>query len=251
MQPLINRALLEQRTFDSATPAGTAVIVHRIERLGEYDLNIAREDDVVERMRLNVGEAPGPERDQARPAETASAALRPGSAVSLDLASVVLNPPEERVLAVPAGGYVAFTAPAGAVRQRVTVTPAGGEGGEEFDSRRLGPGDIFAVTLIRPGRYTVANAASDARAEVQVTYPQVGSSPYRPPDPATVECGADGFSETSITLAPAQGLVFRIDTEARIQIELVEPDDGPAPQPRPRARWVRPERPERTDTSNG
>lgn len=248
MQPLINRALLEQRTFDSATPAGSAILVHRMERVGEYDINVAREDDVVERLRLNVGDAA---ESNARRADAASATLTPGAAVSLDLAQVVLNPSAVRVLAVPAGGHVAFTAPAGAMRQRVTVTPAGSADGEEFDSRRLGPGDIFAVTLIRPGRYTVTNAADDAGAEIRVTYPQVGSSPYRPPDPATVECGPAGFSQALTTLAPAQGLVFSIGTEARIQIELVEPDDGPASTPRPRGRWVRPERRERTETSNG
>lgn len=248
MQPLINRALLEQQTFDSATPVGTAVIAHRMERAGEYDLHIARADDVVERMRLNVGEAPTPERGMIQPAETPSAPLRPGSAVSLDLASAVLRPPAERTLAVPAGGYLAFTAPAGAIRQRVSVTSAGG--GEEFDSRRLGQGDIFAVTLMRPGRYSVVNALGGARAEARVTYPEVGSSPYRPPDPATVECRADGFSDASVTLAPAQGLVFHLETDARIQIKLVEPDDGPTRTPRPRARLIRPDGPEHT-TSNG
>jgi hypothetical protein len=248
--PLINRALLEQQTFDSATPAGSAVIVHRMDRAGEYDVHIARDDEVVGVFRLNVGEAPGPEQTVIRSAGSVSAPLEPGSAVALDLAAAMRKPPAERTLAVPAGGWVSFTAPAGAVRRRVLVTPAG-DGGEDFDSRRLGPGDVFAVTLIRPGRYAVTNDASGARAEVRVTYPQVGSSPYRPPDPATVDCGANGFSEAAIVLGPAQGLVFQIGAEARIRIELVEPDDGPERAATPRARLTRGERAERPAATDG
>ena len=39
----------------------------------------------------------------------------------------------------------------------------------------------------------------------------------------------NGFQPQDIELKPAQGVVFHIsNTQARIVIELVEPDDGPA-----------------------
>jgi hypothetical protein len=71
--------------------------------------------------------------------------------------------------------------------------------------------------------------------EIQVTYPVIGPTPVRTPGPADVESTAAGFSPGTLTLAPGQGIIFRISTEARIQIELTEPDDGPAPAQSPLA----------------
>jgi hypothetical protein len=232
----INRALIEQTTFDSATPTGTAVVAHRFEQAGQYEVSVIRGAEVIDRLRLNVPEQPTSEQGEGQPVEP----VQPGGAISVDLASSVFNPATDRLLAVPAGGYVAFTAPAGAVRLGATVARAGAEGGElEFDTQRLLPGDLFAVTLIRPGRYTASNTATGASLGIQVTYPEVGSAPFRPPGPASVECRADGFSTNTVALAPTQGIIFNVSTATRIQIELAEPDDGPSPAARPLGSWRR------------
>ena len=86
---------------------------------------------------------------------------------------------------------------------------------------------LFAVTLVRPGRYRLTNTISGAEAAVVVTYPKVGKTPYRPPEPLEIDCGAKGFGASKFTISPAQGIIFRLSTESRIQLELVEPDDGP------------------------
>jgi hypothetical protein len=216
---------MEQTTFDSATPTGTAVLIHHFDQAGDYDISIRRGDEVIDRLRLNVPEQRAPE-GEAQGAEPA----HPG-AISIDLRSIVFNPAADRRLAVPAGGYVTFTGPAGAASLGVTVARAGAEGGDlEFDSQRLRPGDLFAVTLIRPGRYTASNTISGASMEIRVTYPQVGPTPFRPPGPASVECQADGFNTETVTITPLQSVIFGISSETRIQIELAEPDDGPSPE---------------------
>jgi hypothetical protein len=67
----------------------------------------------------------------------------------------------------------------------------------------------------------------------------VGKTPYRPPEPLQVEVTKDGFGKDSFPLSPGQGMVFRFATESRIQIRLVEPDDGPGGTPEPAARFSR------------
>jgi hypothetical protein len=99
----------------------------------------------------------------------------------------------------------------------------------------LGEDDLFSVTIVRPGTYTVANTVTRAEGSVTVAYPTIGEAPYRPPEPASVVCRADGFDPPSVDLQPAQGLIFRFEVPSRIVIALAQPDDGPAPS---RSRFV-------------
>ena len=107
-----------------------------------------------------------------------------------------------------------------------------------YDSRTLHQGDIFAGVLMRPGRYALRNALSDASAEITVPYPKGGGkTAYRPPAPLDVECGKE-IKPRKINLHPLQGLNVHILEPARITIELAAPDDGPADRPRQaRAGW--------------
>jgi len=103
---------------------------------------------------------------------------------------------------------------------------------ELFDSRELKSGDLFAATLIRPGRFSVANRDGRARGEIVVAYPRIGRGPFRPDDPILVRCTDRAFEPASIRIDAAQGQAYNIQTETptRIKIELIEPDDGPARQ---------------------
>jgi len=189
---------------------------------------------------------------QVMPKRTAEdAALRPApqaddvgrDAVAVDLSKLVrpgATPPELPPLA--AAGWVSFTSSQPVEGHHVVIRRVEGpegKGGEVFDSRRLGERSVFAVTLLQPGRYSLQNAIDGAKAEIVVSYPEVGDAPYRPPPPLQIEVSQDGFSEQRFPVSPAQGVIFRFHTESRIQIELVEPDEGPSPEPRPRARLVK------------
>jgi len=153
-------------------------------------------------------------------------------------------------LAVLEQGYAVFHAPPGSSGLAVQLNaPQAATGAPSFDSRKLQNGDIFAVTLLRPGRYSLTNSLGSTgtmQGEIRVSYPVIGDQPYRPPDPLQVQVGESGFQPNSIQLQPVQGLIFHIgNVAARIQIELVEPDDGPPAGPAPRGRgplfrWERP-----------
>jgi hypothetical protein len=88
----------------------------------------------------------------------------------------------------------------------VTVTRPE-EPDRHFDTLELGEDDLFSVTMVRPGTYSVSNTVTGAEGSVTVAYPMIGEAPYRPPEPASILCRADGFDPPSVDLQPAQGLI--------------------------------------------
>ena len=136
-------------------------------------------------------------------------------------------------------GYVLFSNAEQAAGYAVTVTrPEEPEGA--FDTRELGGDDLFSVTMVRPGTYSVSNTLAGTEGSVTVAYPTVGDTPYRPPEPVSVVCRADGFDPPAVDLQPAQGVIFRFEVPSRIVIALAEPDDGPAPLRSRSVRWRSP-----------
>jgi plastocyanin len=237
MKASINRAALEQTSFDSALPSGAAAVVHRFEQEGRYSVALVAEgDEVVDTRTIFVEPSrrsaekdavlepprPGPERASAPDSVVIDVGVRPRVA---GRAAVPEQPP---VVALSAGGYASFTAPSGR-SHRVVVTRIGTsrEQETEFDSTRLRASDVFAVTLLRPGAYIMKNAIGGHGGRVVVTYPKVGRGPYRPAEALVVDCDENGFRPDAVTIGPAQGIVFKPTAECRITVELVEPDDGP------------------------
>jgi hypothetical protein len=222
--PTIAFRLVQQTSFDSGVPSGTAVIAHPVATTGSFTISIIKgAEEVVRRRSLIVGPAPG--------ARAAS------GAVSVDLVvPAVATADLEAPLEVAAGGWATFSASSGD-GAAVRITDA--QGGTEFDSRRLGAGDLFAVTLVRPGRYRVTETGSGITLDARVTYPRPGPTPYRPADPQRVHFAA-GFDPATVELGPGQGLVVEVGEVAHMVVELIEPDDGPAPDDRARRpRWSR------------
>jgi hypothetical protein len=161
-------------------------------------------------------------------------------------------------------GYVLFHVSAGSGGFSVHVRRAEEDPQTKvFNSQELGKGDIFSAVILRPGTYSVSNplggggddgddgedderekpkgkAKGSQPAQVVVSYPEMGETPYRPPAPVRVQVRSRGFEPARINLKPAQGLVFDIKTSARIVIELVQPDDGPGvDEPTTRRGWTK------------
>ncbi len=126
-------------------------------------------------------------------------------------------------------GYAIFHVSKGAGGYAVHLGISGAEGPapKTFDSRQLKPGDIFAATLLRPGKYRATNALNKTHAEIVVSYPMIGKTAYEPGPAVNVECTAEGFLPKEIRVTPAQGQVFHCKTPVHLQIELVKADDGP------------------------
>jgi hypothetical protein len=227
MKGAINQQWLHLTSFDSGAPTGGAAVIHRFDTPGEYRVRFVHGEETLAQTVVAVG------------GQAAETAPGPGH-VTLDLktfarpASLGSTPPDRQRLVVRPQGYVSFTDSGQAKPFSVVAEAASGDG-PGFDSRRLGPGDIFALTLLRPGKYSLVNELARSKGEITVEYPVVGKVPYRPPDPLSVDCTDRGFQPADITLKPAQGLIIHVKTAARIKIELTQPDDGPDGEPGPRA----------------
>ena len=222
MSVRFNPMFLSQSTFDSASPVGSAVLVHRFDNEGEYDVELGREGEVPDRVTLSI--TAGREEGTATASVTIDAA--PAAAGTV---------PGQRRSKLGAGGFASFTSSHAGGAGSVIVVRRRDAKEVEFDSRRLGEADLFAVTLVRPGLYGVRNTLGKAEGRVVVSYPVVGDRPYRPADPVHVVCTETGFEPERVEIGPAQGIIFRFRTAARLLIELLEPDDGPEPGPRGRA----------------
>ena len=231
--------IFTQTSFDSGALSGLGAVVHRLTQPGEHRVTVLQAEKPVQTFPLRVLAMPGqpPRGRQVAPDLRPLSAARPME-VHVDLGRALSAPgrvapqlPED--LAVVEQGYAVFHAPPGSAGLVVQLhAPQAETGAPAFDSRQLQNGDIFAVTLLRPGRYSLANSLRSAgtavQGEIRVSYPVVGATPYRPPDPLQVQVGEGGFQPSSIQLQPLQGLIFHIgNVAARIQIDLVEPDDGP------------------------
>lgn len=251
-----NLQALTQTSFDSGSLGGLGTVVHRIDQPGDHQVKVLQADRQIRIFSLRVVGAPGKPADS-RAAPVATPAATPGQ-VHIDLSRALgsfgqLSPEEPGDLAVASAGYAVFHAPPGVSGFAAQLhAPGAGDKPPVFDSRKLQNGDLYAVSLFRPGRYSLSNTLGEAKGEVRVSYPVISDVPYTPPDPMQVQVTPKGFQPGSIQLQPAQGLVFNIgNTTARIQIELVEPDDGPSkpaggkPARRgPQHRWEKPLPPE-------
>ncbi len=140
-------------------------------------------------------------------------------------------------------GYVVFHVSGGSGGFSVHVRRAEEDPKTQvFNSQALGEGDIFSASIIRPGTYSVVNqlAKGKARAEVVVSYPEIGKTAYRPPAPVHVQVTQRGFDPERIELKPGQGMVFEVKAPARIVTELTKPDDGPGnDRPTPSRGWTK------------
>ncbi len=224
MSARFNSLFLNQKTFDSASPLGSAVVVHRFDDEGEYDVEFGREGEVPDRVALSVV----PQGKKAQASQESSVTIDVAGAAPGTIA-------RSRHSRLDVGGFSAFTSAHARSSGSVIVARKQGAKGAEFDSRRLGEPDIFAVTLVRPGLYAVRNTLAKTEGRIVVTYPVVGDIPYRPADPVGVVCTKKGFDPERLEIGPAQGIIFRFETAARLVVELLEPDDGP--KAGPRGRW--------------
>jgi len=212
--------LFSQVGLDSGALTMLGAIVHSFGEAGEYRGTVRRDQDAMATFYVTVDKACAVADAKIDLAKLASPANEDGGCCRAE------NGPR---FVVHPKGYAVFHVSGGPGGYAVNVRRAD-ENPElkAYDSRVLQSGDIFAGVLMRPGRYTIRNELSDADAEVTVAYPVVGKVAYKPPPPQDVKCG-ETIAPRRIELQPVQGLNFRVDAPARIRIELLEPDDGPAP----------------------
>lgn len=239
----LNRMLFQQTDADSGALSMLGTVVHAVADVGHHLGTVYRGKEAVGEFTLRVEESGPPQ-------------------VHVDLAAQGLHGVSKRhgshgkgdgccddddaggghtdsTYAVAPGGHAVFHVSTGSGGYAVTLAQAGrserpderrergdGQSGV-WDSRQLEPGDLFAVTLLRPGSYRVSDEGGRAEARLRLAYPERGKTAYRPPEPLHIAVSEDGFEPKDIQLQPLQGQVYEIRAGARIAISLVDPDDGP------------------------
>jgi hypothetical protein len=228
---MLNRAMFEVTSFDSAAPAGAAAVVHRFAEQGQFVVSMHGPDRVLDTRVLNVA------------AEHTAGGVTVDVGDSRPRPGRPAPPCQPSRLTLAEGGYACFTAAPGRGNRAMVRRAGGGPDGEVmFDTQRLGADDVFAVTLVRPGTYAIRDTVQGTEGRVVVTYPVIGDKPYRPADPVEVHARGGGLDPASVTIGPGQGLLVRVADASRITVDLLEPDDGPHgdPGPRPRGSWKPP-----------
>jgi len=241
MKTLVNRHLFTQTGVDSGALTMHGMVIHTFREAGEYQIALLWNNETIRRFPLIVDNSA-----EAMQVDIDLVALQRHDTHHGAEEQFMLKPGGNTVFYVSrgAGGYAVLATRLGEQQPREegqgkrperTPTPA------PFDSRELRDGDMFAVTLLRPGAYSLTNAPGRAKGELVVAYPKQRTRYDPTPEPVTVECTDKGFVPSRVELQPMQGLVFRVLTPSRIRIDLSKPDDGSqGPRPERLAGWRKP-----------
>ena len=206
-----NARLLTTSTFDSGALGVLAYVAHQFPP-GRYHAVAQKEGQDAGSTRFRVDEA--------------STVMQ----LTIDLASVAapLRAPRAddcncraadapEIPAVSPKGFVLFHVSGGAGGYSVVAREESGAA-PPFNSATLSDGDLFAVSLLEPATYSMANKAGAAAGTIQVTPIPEGTNP-RASETQYAEVTKDAFSPASISVHSAQGLVFRIKGPARVAID--------------------------------
>jgi hypothetical protein len=233
---VVNRHLLTQTDLDSGALTVHGAVIHQFRELGRYLGRVVRGDRTEGTFHLVVDEEV-----RATQVHIDLSSIRGGSVISehhpLPCGCRGTFEAEGPHFELSPGGYGVFYVSQGPGGFSVRVGRPDERAEEAFDSAELGEDDMFAATMIRPGRYALSNVGTKARGEVVVSLPERGRVPFRPPDAVTVTCSTDTFRPKRVVVRSGQGQVYRFKTRSRIRIELTKPDDAEvAPAKRPAER---------------
>jgi len=224
MKARLNRQLFEETVFDSGALGLTTSVVHQFAEPGVYAASVRRDG-------LHVGVYEFEVRGDATQTQ-----------LDIDLAAVGRGErkkdcdcgPQRSLPVVSQKGYVLFHATSGSGWSAHV-----GEGKKKmFDSERLTAGDMFALTLLEPTKYQMENKLGGAKGTIEVSFSPADAKRMGSLQPVMVTL-KNAFAPEAIKLVATQGLVFRVEAEARIVISRQsrrdpKPARGPFRVQRPR-----------------
>ena len=216
MKAKVNLQLLKTTTFDSGALGLLAMVIHQFHSVGYYQVAIRQQgrsvadtdfvvDEKSEVLQLNI--------DLARIAQETK--MRPDDHKS--------KREKQMMRVVSPKGYVLFYASA-VGGYSVIVSK---EDGLIFDSTKLSEGDLFAVSLLEPGNYSMMNRIGSASGAIVVSLTSEVAKQIKTLETRYIDANEKKFDPDRIELASSQGLVFRIKDSAQI---LITKKDSPPPE---------------------
>ena len=220
-QARLNRAMFSQRPLDSGALTVLATLYHHFREPGDYDIVIQRGGQTVRRLYVRVEKESGP-------AQLSFDLADPGDS---DADCCCCDDEPSHVLRL--NGVIAFYVSQGMGQYTVTITWHSGEEKRVVldSSAALPEGDLFAVTPVRPGGYSLTNREAQAQGRIRVAMPRPGK--YRPDEVALVEAVEGGFKPEEVSIFAGQSVVIMCRVPARLRVELTEPEQPGPVEPVP------------------
>ena len=191
MGTLLKSQLLNKNSFDSAQIGPLAYLVHKMSGQGDFTVTVS--DGGTLKMQFMINCAPG-NADNSINVDVSNPASVPGT--------VQLNSEH---------GYVLFYHSSEFVNWKIGILKKSGAGEPEFDSHKPGEGDLMALNIIKPGKYSMKSA--ERSCAVEVLHPDK----IRPGQPSVLP--GNRFSHKDFKLRqtkllnPNQGMVFEFSKE--------------------------------------
>ncbi|MEW6580258.1 MAG: hypothetical protein AB1435_13850 [Chloroflexota bacterium] len=216
---LLNRAMFSIRPYESSALTVLTTLFHHFTEAGNYELFVRRGGAVIHRAAIQVGEK--------------------GAQQQLNLDLAALRDTEARECcdkeagtkyALAVNSIMGFYVSQGTGAYSVEIARTEHKERRALDSAaHVPPGDLFAVTLVRPGTYRAVNEEGGAEALIRVKPPD--RKDYRAGEAVLVTCGAGAFKPKRVEITSGHSVVFRCETPARLRVELVDAAES-APRPR-------------------
>jgi hypothetical protein len=216
---LLNRAVFAARPYSSDALTVLTTLFHHFPEAGSFEIFISRNGALVSRLNLRVALENAPNQH------------------NIDMAMLAADEPgceTEPDYLLHVGGFIGFHASSGSDSYSVVVRQLGEREKRTLlvSNAEIPAGDLFAVTLVRPGAYRVMDSLNKNEAVVHVAAPQVpprerlrapratdARERYRPDQATLVEVRKEGFSEKEMRLMAGQSVVFLCNAPAKIQLE--------------------------------
>lgn len=163
-----------------------------------------------------------------------------GTTTSIDKACRAVIPcgqsEEPARLVVSPKGYVLFHASSGS---GYSVIVSDSLGRVVFNSSKLGNGDLFAVSLLEPGSYSMKNSVDSSTGVASVTLPERMFGRMGELETQYIDVIEKKLDPQRIELISSQGLVFRIKSPARIVIakEPIAKEEATRMRLKPQVSW--------------
>jgi hypothetical protein len=256
----VNRHVFTTRVFDSGALTVLASVIHQFAEPGKYIVSIRRGDAVLGStrfevavdapMQLNIDLAAGGIPGKANPFDRSARAAKAGASASAkdcgcggggaahaaSAQAVPAGAPPPKI--VSPQGYVQFHVSHGEGRLSAQVRK---EQTDKvlFDTTLLGKGDLFAVSLLAPATFTLANIAGTAAGTVTVTFSKDVAARIKQTPPVFADVSKSAFTPKDLQISSGQGLVFRVQDAARIVVtQKTDPEPKVSDAARPASRRI-------------
>lgn len=221
MKNRINHYIFSQTRFKSSSLTQLGFVVHQFNDNGLYHAEVSRHGKPVYSFQIDVSK-----HNKEMQLSLDLEKLNPTSKKATTKADPCKCSCEntDQTFELNEGGYGLFYVGSGSGGYSVLTTPLNRKDKDVFDSTALGNDDLFGITLLRPGQYTLIENSQDIKIGLEVEAAKAGNKAYTPPEPVHLEAKNLKKSK-NVKLKSAQGLIYKASGKDNITIELIKPAD--------------------------